>query len=67
MLFSPNMCVFLFITFLSIVGLIGTFQKDKESQVFLIVANLLFILYGLYMAYIEKISNRYSLIKLEYI
>ncbi len=51
---SLNMFVFICISFLAICGIIGAIQKDRVSEIFLIMSNILFILYGSYMAYIEK-------------
>jgi threonine/homoserine/homoserine lactone efflux protein len=49
-----NMFIFLCISFLAICGMIASLEREKNSETFLIVSNLLFILYGSYMAYIEK-------------
>lgn len=49
-----NMFIFLCISFLAICGIIASLQKEKNSETFLVISNLLFMLYGSYMAYIEK-------------
>lgn len=50
-MFTPSMFIFICITILAIIGIAAALDKEKNSEWILVGSNILFIFYGMYMAY----------------
>lgn len=58
MMCSPSFLIFFLITVLAICGIGASLSKESGAETMLIMSNILFILYGMYMAIIENKRSR---------